>query len=343
MTRGVRSLLFALLLPLLAGCGDDSAPQPLQHGHLVRHVTVDGVEREFIVHVPDAIDGKTRVPVVVMLHGTSGDGEKFYQTSGWVEKADTEGLIAVFPSALTYCLGDDDNRNDTIEPNEWVITTKWAAGELGTPAMPLGSAAQIASFPPARQAEIDSRTVRDDVAFIDAMVRALESELPVDPKRLYVTGFSNGGSMSGRLLVERSRTFAAFALAAGTVKVEGTAERAAPCVFTFGSRDDRFTTPLGITEYPVDESLIDIPFMKLLAIDMAAAVGLDPAQYRYEPLTVRGTAIARFTFDHSLVGAHNALSMAVIDNATHQYPNGTNHPVVMADLLWTFFEANPLP
>jgi polyhydroxybutyrate depolymerase len=39
----------------------------------------------------------------------------------------------------------------------------------------------------------------DDVAFITTMVHAIQQELPVDPKRIYATGISNGGMMSYRL------------------------------------------------------------------------------------------------------------------------------------------------
>ena len=78
-------------------------------GRIVRHLTVDGVVREVVLHVPDSVNGSQDVPVVFMLHGTSGDGDKFYNISGWKEKADQEGFIAVFPSALTYCFGEDED------------------------------------------------------------------------------------------------------------------------------------------------------------------------------------------------------------------------------------------
>lgn len=39
-----------------------------------------------------------------MLHGTSGDGLKFYNISGWKELVEEENFITVFPSALSWCL-----------------------------------------------------------------------------------------------------------------------------------------------------------------------------------------------------------------------------------------------
>ncbi|MFN8332099.1 MAG: hypothetical protein U0T81_12935 [Saprospiraceae bacterium] len=78
--------------------------------------TVDSVKREYIVHVPPNYDSTKKVPVVFMLHGTSGDGELMYATSGWVEMSNKEGFIAVFPSSLKYRI---------IDNGEYKTITKW--------------------------------------------------------------------------------------------------------------------------------------------------------------------------------------------------------------------------
>ena len=76
---------------------------------------------------------------------------------------------------------------------------------------------------------------------------------------------------------------------------------------------------------------------------LTGGLSLDGTQYTYALQTVNGADIGTFTFDTSLVGADNVLVMAVVDGASHLYPNGTNHPVVMADVLWRFFERYTLP
>ena len=74
----------------------------------------------------------TAVPVVFMLLGTSGTGEEFLADSRWREKADTVGFIAVFPTALTYCFREDENRDgDFVDVDELKATTsghtaRWA-------------------------------------------------------------------------------------------------------------------------------------------------------------------------------------------------------------------------
>ena len=50
-----------------------------QAGMKLRMTTlVDGENREYFLHIPSSYDGKTDVPLVFMLHGTGGDGEKMY-------------------------------------------------------------------------------------------------------------------------------------------------------------------------------------------------------------------------------------------------------------------------
>jgi len=53
------------------------------------------------------------------------------------------------------------------------------------------------------------RTGADDVAFIRAMVSAIERQVPIDPRRVYATGISNGGIMAYTLAC-RTTTFAAI-------------------------------------------------------------------------------------------------------------------------------------
>lgn len=48
----------------------------------------------------------------------------------------------------------------------------------------------------------------DDVGFIERLLDRILREYPVDPKKLFVAGHSNGGFMTQRLLVERSGMFA---------------------------------------------------------------------------------------------------------------------------------------
>jgi len=60
----------------------------------------------------------------------------------------------------------------------------------------------------------------DDVKFLSALIDALSAEFHIDPNRIFVTGFSNGASMTYRLACERPDKIAAIAPVGG-----GLAER----------------------------------------------------------------------------------------------------------------------
>ncbi|NND00292.1 MAG: hypothetical protein HKN85_08935, partial [Gammaproteobacteria bacterium] len=62
----------------------------------------------------------------------------------------------------------------------------------------------------------------DDVTFIadvvdDYTVQVSGTASPVDPKRIYVIGFSNGGMMAYRLAAEKSELFAAVCVISGNI------------------------------------------------------------------------------------------------------------------------------
>jgi len=316
-------------------------------GTTVHRLTVGGLEREAIVYVPRRARGTTPVPVVFMLHGTSGDGERFYRISGWREKADEVGFIAVFPSALHHCFFEDENRDgDFDDRGEMKLTTKWASGIPGDPVLsPPCDDEDLARLTSERRALVD-HPFADDVAFFEAMLDLLEDEYAVDSRRVYASGFSNGAAMVSRLAFELSDRFAAVAAAAGTLQLEpAPSERPVPMVFTLGSKDDRFTEPYGVTEFDVSEDfLADYPGVAARIVgEYLTLCGLDPA-HTYTERTAGAYLTGDFTFTTPLEGAPaNELHFVVLEGLGHQYPNGKNYPLRLANPLWDFFRTRRLP
>ncbi len=66
------------------------------------------------MYVPASAAGESPVPLVTMLHGTSQDGQHFYHESTWRTVADAEGIVVVFPDALTYCFFEDTNHDRAL-------------------------------------------------------------------------------------------------------------------------------------------------------------------------------------------------------------------------------------
>jgi polyhydroxybutyrate depolymerase len=82
------------------------------------------------------------------------------------------------------------------------------------------------------------RTGVDDVAFITAMVSAIEQEAPIDAARVYVTGMSNGAMMALRLGCQTDM-FAAIAPVAGTLLTDCSHARPTSVLQIHGTADDR--------------------------------------------------------------------------------------------------------
>jgi len=78
-----------------------SAATPLGPGRHTLSLTVDGLERTYIVHVPLGYDSKMQSPLVIMLHGGGGTAKAAIWETGWTEKADRDGFLAVFPNAMS--------------------------------------------------------------------------------------------------------------------------------------------------------------------------------------------------------------------------------------------------
>lgn len=76
--------------------GGDPNPCPSQiwsAGDTTVQLTVDGLDRQYILHVPPTYTGAERVPLVVDMHGFGAGGTRQEtRRGGWREKAEGEGF-----------------------------------------------------------------------------------------------------------------------------------------------------------------------------------------------------------------------------------------------------------
>jgi len=98
LVKKLITFTFLVVLSVSAGCADDK-----------KTIAVDGVEREYYVHVPESYDGSEPVPLVLALHGGGGKAEKMDKLTGFNEVADRESFIVVYPQ------GDNRHWNDGRE------------------------------------------------------------------------------------------------------------------------------------------------------------------------------------------------------------------------------------
>ncbi len=147
-------------------------------------ITVNGRERDFVLHRPEGDGDRRSLPLVLLFHGGGGNPWSCMRVTGFNRKADEAGFIAVYPA------GTGPRRRQGLT---------WNAGRCCGPAQHEGV---------------------DDVGFIRTLVRHLKETLPVDPERIYAAGISNGGMMCYRLACEMSGIFAAVGPVAGALNLE---------------------------------------------------------------------------------------------------------------------------
>ena len=136
--------------------------------------TIDGVEREALVHVPAAGAKSDPAPLIFFFHGRSGKmadtARRHALHTHWPE------AVVVFPQGLpTPAL---KGKGDNLQPGWQVVPGQYADRDL---------------------------------RFFDAMLASLKKDHRIDDRRIYVTGTSNGGGMTFLLWGERGSVFAAVA------------------------------------------------------------------------------------------------------------------------------------
>ncbi|MCB1234346.1 MAG: prolyl oligopeptidase family serine peptidase [Verrucomicrobiae bacterium] len=175
-----------------------------------RSILHDGVERRWLLHLPNATKPEKPVPLVLALHGAWTNGAITEGLTGLSALSDGKGFLAVYPDA--------DPSGGAGVWDFWTRTED-RAGPL---------------------AERLGRT-RDDNGFLLAVIDRLVTEKLADPKRVYLTGISNGAFMTNRLAIEHGDRFAAIAPVAGTLpKLEAAGaapSRAMPVLYFHGTAD----------------------------------------------------------------------------------------------------------
>lgn len=313
-------ILTALTISFLKSCSSDKndAPpaKPYTPGKNRFTLTVDGTIREYYVHVPAGYNATTAFPVVFMLHGSGGNGEKFYNISGWKEAGETQNILTVFPSSAQYpCVFDDGIQKPNAE--------KWNSYDLEL----CGGA-----------------TPKDDIKFLSLVIDELKQKYAVDEKRVYTVGFSNGGEMASRVAIELSGKIAAVVACAGALPSDTNfiPIRRLPVLLQAGNSDNKLMAKLGIsnplpmnfnqlfTGFPEVQKVVST-FINSLSLKTSFSTGGNTNTFIYADYTgVSGNP-------------DNVLRFMLVNGLDHNYPNGTNHFLKGAEVHWEWMKNFRLP
>lgn len=134
-------------------------------GAVLKNMMSGGVNRQYKLYVPVGYDQKTAIPMLIYLHGAGGDySEGQYSFSD--SYVDSKGFIFCTPSA-----------NDTEWGPHWWEFTAYHFWGL---------------------------QVHTDSVFLMEMINKTAQEFNIDYSRIWLTGFSDGGTMTIRFGVSLS-------------------------------------------------------------------------------------------------------------------------------------------
>jgi polyhydroxybutyrate depolymerase len=215
-SRTRRGVVALVLLPVLAACTHapvqlDTTPAAYGLPRLSdRTLNVGGLGRSFLLHVPPQpphnLLGRTRpFPLVIVLHGSGAEGATVRAQSQMDVVADDRSFVVAYPDGTAGWLGD--------------IQADWNLGK---------GCCRYAGLHDV-----------NDVAFIRAIIADVASRLPVDPRRIYVAGFSDGATMTSRVGCELADQVAAIGIVAGEPPyVPCHPARPIPVIAFHGTADD---------------------------------------------------------------------------------------------------------
>lgn len=303
--------LFSFIALTLSACGQHATSvEPLYQ--VKKTLFVAGLSRTYTVNLPPNYYQSAGFSLVIALHGGGGDALQFETTSKLTEKANAAGFIVVYPEGVQ------------------------STGPLGARSWNAGNCCAYAS---------DNNI--NDVTFISRLINKLTLTYKINPKKVYVTGHSNGGMMAYRLACELSGKVAAIAANASTMVVSQpcSPSRAVPILHMHSVLDTHVPYKGGMGSGVGTEGVY-LPAVRTVLNGWAQRNNCQtPAQVIINNSSYK---LARWS---------NCNSNAIIDyyltqDGGHGWPGGlpggpnSDTPATSInanDLLWDFFQQHQLP
>ena len=195
-------LLFTFLLTILSSCRKDEVNDNSESCYTntsAQSIVHNGVNREYVLYIPNSYDGTSSVPLMLNFHGFGGSASDYMQEADMRSLAEADTFILIYPQGS--CLDGLSHWN----------------------ACPLGG---------------DNKSDADDFSFVEAIINEISSQYNVDMERIYAAGYSNGGMMAYGLANYKSNLVAAVASVSGVMlECTGSTSHPMPVVHLHGTSD----------------------------------------------------------------------------------------------------------
>jgi polyhydroxybutyrate depolymerase len=176
----------------------------------------------------------------------------------------------------------------------------------------------------------------DDIAFVRQMLSDLETMVPIDPKRIYATGWSNGGILAYRLACEMSDTFAAIAPVAGVLWYSPCQPEQPVSVMHVHGMNDK-TVPFEGGKSDLEDLGIVPHGLIVPSVSQGIATWVQLDGCAGSPVEEKQDVITHISYTSCRAGT--TVELYKIDYQDHLYPQ----LFPTSKKIWEFFAANPKP
>lgn len=142
-----------------------------------RTIMVDGLQRQYIVHLPPAFNTLEKLPVIFALHGGGGTAKSAVSFYGLEPLADKNNYIVVYPDA---------------------VNKAWKIPGMAT-----------------RVKGVDTSV--NDLQFMNVLLDTMIAEYKADPQKVFLTGISRGAMFSFYLADAINERVTAIAAVSGGI------------------------------------------------------------------------------------------------------------------------------
>ncbi len=201
----------------------DKVPSP---GDFRGTIKIDGIERDYLLHVPPGYDGTKPAPLMLALHGLGGNANKFAHESDFSNLADKYNFLAVYPEA-----------------RPWFGEKKLKVWDADNGLVPRSQG-------------------DNELKFLRAIIEKTQGQANIDSQRIYVTGVSNGGMMAFDAAAALSDKIAAIAVVSGAMSGKEKSPSQPLSVLNIHGTDDRIIPIEGVEGVPAILSEVGIPTLK---------------------------------------------------------------------------------
>ena len=298
--------LFLVLLLLTTGTAiaqeSTESPEPSPQLEIM---PFEGLDRTYALYIPSTYDENEPSGLLLLLHGSGGQGYPMIASTNLAAQAEQTGYILVAPDG---------------------IDGYWRYLDI--------------------YAEEDGV---DDMAFLVALIDHLSEQYNVDQNRLYVFGFSNGGVMALRMRCDLADKLAGV-VSLGATPTFGLSQVCLdadpfPTMIVLGTADEAM--PWQGDAEVVDGVMYSSFSMSQTVGYLNSLNGCDPTPSYMGAISTEDSAIEVYLTDfEDCSGNPGNVYVALVDY-NHNWPFGVRVATAggnvgdFADILWTFFAANP--